>query len=215
MKNCKAILFDLDGTLLDTLEDLKDAANHTLREMGCAERSLDEVRAFVGNGARRLLELCLETEDEETIARSLSIFRPWYEAHCRVKTAPYEGILEAMRALREGGKKLAIVSNKPDEGVRSLTALYFEGLVDYAVGEREGIARKPAPDMVHAALAALGVSAAEAVYVGDSEVDVQTAKAAGTKLVAVSWGFRSRQQLIDAGAETIADSVGEMMEMLG
>jgi len=215
VKDCKAILFDLDGTLLDTLEDLKDAANHTLREMGRAERTLDEVRAFVGNGARRLLALCLETEDEETLARALIIFRPWYEAHCRVKTAPYEGILEAMRRLREGGKKLAIVSNKPDEGVRALTALYFGTLVDYAVGEREGVARKPAPDMVTAALSALGVSAAEAVYVGDSEVDVMTAKAAGTKLLAVSWGFRSRQQLIDAGAETIAGSVEEMLTLLG
>lgn len=214
MKNCDVILFDLDGTLLDTLEDLMDATNHTLRALGKAERNIDEIRAFVGNGARRLLELALETEDEKEITQALAIFRPWYEAHCQIKTAPYAGVLDAMRLLRGSGKRLAIVSNKPDEGVQALTALYFDGLVDYAVGERTGIARKPAPDMVFAALEAMGVSAEDAVYVGDSEVDVRTAKAAGTKLLAVSWGFRSKQQLIDAGAETIVDSVGEMLGQL-
>lgn len=214
MKDCKAVLFDLDGTLLDTLGDLADAANHTLHIMGRPARTTEEIRAFVGNGARRLLELALETENEAELQEALGIFRPWYESHCRVKTTPYEGVLEAMKVLRESGKKLAVVSNKPDEGVQALAKLYFEGLVDYAVGEREGIARKPAPDMVNAALAALGVSAQEAVYIGDSEVDVQTAKAAGTMLLSVSWGFRDRQELIAAGAERIATSVDEMLEML-
>lgn len=215
MKDCDVILFDLDGTLLDTLEDMYDAVNRTLRAMGRKERTRDEVRAFVGNGARRLLELALGTKEEEEVERALSLYLPDYEAHCRDKSVPYAGILDAMRTLRAAGKKLAVVSNKPDEGVQALAALYFGDLVDYAVGERAGIARKPAPDTVLAALDALGASAETAVYVGDSEVDVMTAKAAGTKLLAVSWGFRSKQQLIDAGAEAIADSVGEMMEMLG
>ena len=214
MKQCKAVLFDLDGTLLDTLQDMTDSVNHTMRALGKAERTETEVRAFVGNGARRLMELSLETQDEGEVQRALDIYLPHYAAHCRDKSAPYEGVLEAMAALRAAGKKLAVVSNKPDEGVKALAELYFGALADYAVGERAGIARKPAPDMVHAALAALGVAAEEAVYVGDSEVDVQTAKNAGTKHLAVSWGFRTRQQLIEAGAEVIADSVEEMLEKL-
>lgn len=214
MKECRAILFDLDGTLLDTLQDMLESVNYTMRALGRKERTAAEVRAFVGNGARRLMELSLETQEEEEVQRALDIYLPHYAVHCRDKSAPYEGVLAAMEALRAAGKKLAVVSNKPDEGVRSLAELYFGSLADYAVGEREGIARKPAPDMVYAALDALGVSPSEAVYVGDSEVDVHTAKAAGTKLLAVSWGFRTKEQLIEAGAETIADSVGEMLERL-
>lgn len=215
MRECRAVLFDLDGTLLDTLEDLADAANYTLRTMGRRERSIEEIRAFVGNGARRLLELSLgEGSTAEEIERALDIFRPYYEENCRAKTAPYAGAVEAMRELSARGKKIAIVSNKPDEGVQRLVPLYFAGLVDLAVGERAGIRRKPAPDMVNAALETLGVTAQEAVYVGDSEVDVQTAKNAGTMFLAVSWGFRTRQQLVEAGAETIAETVEEMQALL-
>lgn len=214
MRECKAVLFDLDGTLLDTLEDMTDSVNYTMRALGRKERTAQEVRAFVGNGARRLVELSLETEDGGEVQRALDSYLPHYAAHCRDKSAPYEGVPEALAALRKAGKKLAVVSNKPDEGVQALSALYFSGLADCAVGERTGIARKPAPDMVRAALRELGVSAEDAVYVGDSEVDVLTAKNAGTKLLVVSWGFRSRQQLADAGAEVIADTVAEMLEKL-
>lgn len=211
----KAVLFDMDGTLLDTLEDLRDSTNHVLRLMGLPERSLEEMRAFVGNGAEMQLRRALgEHADEETVKRALSVYKPYYEAHCRIKTKPYAGVTELLEKLRERGVRTAVVSNKPDEAVKKLNGEYFGGRMDYALGPVEGRRCKPWPDMVETAMEALGAEKDSTVYVGDSEVDVQTGKNAGLDVIAVSWGFRDREQLIAAGAERIAETAEELYGML-
>lgn len=189
-----ALIFDLDGTLLDTLQDLMDAVNHVLALRGCNLRTMEEIRRFVGNGAKRLMRLALP-ENYPELDGAFGEFQAFYGANCRVKTAPYPGILEALEEL---GKKfpLAIVSNKPDFAVKSLCADYFPGVP--AWGEAEGCPRKPAPDMVRRAVDALG--AKDCIYIGDSEVDVLTAKNAGAPCLSVTWGFRSREALEQAGA---------------
>jgi len=199
-----AILFDLDGTLLDTLEDLAAAVNHTLRGFGYPERTLDEVRCFVGNGARRLMELAVPAGAD--VDAALAAFRVYYDAHCRVRTKPYEGISEALEILK-GKYPVAIVSNKPDAAVKQLCAELFPGV--YALGEAADCPRKPAPDMVFKAMAALGVE--KCVYVGDSEVDVRTAKNAGVHCVSVLWGFRDWRELTEAGAETFCEHTEELI----
>mgnify|MGYP002577715808 CR=1 FL=1 len=193
MRRFDTVLFDLDGTLLDTLEDICGAANHTLRELGYPERTLAEMRRFVGNGAemqmRRALGAAADEEtvkrDEETVAKALALYKPYYAAHCQIKTKPYAGVLELMAALKAEGFRLAVVSNKPDEAVRPLVAKHFGALADIAMGETAQRRRKPAPDMVNDALAALGADKSRAVYVGDSEVDIETARNAGIALRAI------------------------------
>ena len=202
-----AILFDLDGTLLDTLEDLKDAVNHALRSHGYPERTLEEVRCFVGNGAYRLNRLAApETASEAEVQALFSTFRSFYDANCRIKTRPYAGIPEALEALKKRFP-VAIVSNKPDSAVKTLCADYFPGL--YALGEAADCPRKPAPDMVYKAMAVLG--AEKCLYVGDSEVDVRTAKNAGVPCLSVLWGFRNRQELTEAGAEAFCEHTEELI----
>ena len=215
MRRFDTVLFDLDGTLLDTLEDLLGAANYTLRTLDYPERTLAEMRSFVGNGAEMQLRRALgERADDETVRRALAIYKPYYAAHCQVKTRPYPGVLELMAELKRRGFRLAIVSNKPDEAVKLLAAECFAGLADAAMGETPSCRRKPTPDMVDAALAELGANKARAVYVGDSEVDVQTAKNAGMACISVCWGFRDREQLVQAGAVEIAASAGELLTLL-
>ena len=209
----KAALFDLDGTLLDTLEDLTDAVNYVLGTLGYPLRTNDEIRSFLGYGAKYLVE-CSLPEGVDRADEILEEFKDYYAENCQSRTKPYDGILPLLRTLKARGIKIAIVSNKPDEGVQKLDWQYFEGVADLACGERAGIARKPAPDMVLAALKTLGVEAAEAVYIGDSEVDVQTAKNAGVPMIAVSWGFRSEQELRAAGAEVIAADPKELEALL-
>ena len=202
------ILFDLDGTLLDTLEDLKDGVNYALRTLGYPERSLEEVRRFVGNGARRLMELAVPegTDGEEAFA----VFKPYYDAHCQIKTKPYDGIPEALEYLKEK-YPIAIVSNKPDSAVKALCADYFPGI--YALGEASGCPRKPAPDMVFKAMEAIGVDTS--VYVGDSEVDVLTAKNAGVPCLSVLWGFRDREELENTHfCEETSELVDKLEEMI-
>ena len=202
-----AILFDLDGTLLDTLEDLKDAVNHALRSHGYPERTLEEVRCFVGNGAYRLNRLAApETASEAEVQALFATFRSFYDANCRIKTRPYAGIPEALEALKKRFP-VAIVSNKPDSAVKTLCADYFPGL--YALGEAADCPRKPAPDMVYKAMAVLG--AEKCIYVGDSEVDVRTAKNAGVPCLSVLWGFRNRQELTEAGAEAFCEHTQELI----
>lgn len=194
-----AILWDLDGTLLDTLEDLHDATNHVLEQFGCRRRSLEEVRRFVGNGARRLMVQALPgREDDPGEDAALAAFQAYYSTHCRIKTKPYDGIVDALKKLGEE-YHLAIVSNKPDVAVKPLCADFFPGL--YAQGETDGCPRKPAPDMVLRAAEVLGVKPGRCIYVGDSEVDVLTAKNAGMVCLSVLWGFRDEAVLRANGAE--------------
>lgn len=209
------VLFDLDGTLLNTLEDILGAVNHTLRGMGYPERTLAEMRRFVGNGAEMQMRLAMgEGTREEDVQKALALYKPYYAAHCQIRTRPYEGVTELMRALKEAGWKIAVVSNKPDEAVRPLVAEHFGELPDLALGETASRRRKPAPDMVDDALAALGAEKSRAVYVGDSEVDVETARNAGMACIAVSWGFRDREQLVDSGAREIAADAAELRALL-
>ncbi len=215
MRKFDTVLFDLDGTLLDTLEDLLDAANYTLRELGYPERTLAEMRTFVGNGAEMQLRRALgEAADDETVRRALAIYKPYYAAHCQIKTRPYPGVIGLMEELKRRGFRLAIVSNKPDEAVKLLAAECFRGLADTAMGETATRRRKPAPDMPNDALAELGADKARAVYVGDSEVDIQTARNAGMACISVCWGFRDREQLVEAGAGEIAANAGELLALL-
>ncbi len=201
------ILWDLDGTLLDTLQDLHDAVNYALRQHRLPERTLAEVRRFVGNGAGRLIERAVEGRADASAV--LETFRSYYNAHCQVKTKPYDGIPEALADL---GKRypMAVVSNKPDSAVKPLCGEYFPGI--FALGEAAGCPRKPAPDMVYKAMEAIGVEAC--VYVGDSEVDVLTAKNAGVPCLSVLWGFRDREDMEAAGATYFCETPAKLAEIL-
>lgn len=215
MKKYQTVIFDMDGTLLNTLEDLTDATNYALRKMGMPERSIDEVRTFVGNGVQKLLERAVpggleNPRFEETFAE----FKDYYSVHCNDKTGPYEGVLPLLRDLKAEGYALAIVSNKLDAAVKELAEEYFEGIVPVAIGEREGVAKKPAPDMVQTALKELGTSAETAVYVGDSEVDLMTAKNSGLPCITVLWGFRDEEFLREHGALNIAKTPQEIKKFL-
>ena len=215
MRRFDTVLFDLDGTLLDTLEDILAAANYTLREMGYPERTLAEMRRFVGNGAEMQVRRAFGAgADEALIQKALVQYKAYYAAHCQEKTRPYDGVLEMLAELKRRGYRLAVVSNKPDEAVRPLAAQYFGGLMDAAMGETAGRRRKPAPDMVNDALAALGADRTRAVYVGDSEVDIETARNAGLPCISVCWGFRDREQLVEAGATEIAATAPELLALL-
>ncbi len=188
------ILFDLDGTLLNTLEDLTDATNAALAHFGFPARTLAELRTFVGNGARNQIRLSLGGRGD--LDEVLSYYKEYYAAHCQLKTAPYPGILEALEELK-GRYPIAIVSNKPDIAVKTLCAQYFPGI--YALGESDGCPRKPDPAMVYRAMEALQVE--QCIYVGDSEVDVYTARNAGVPCLTVLWGFRDRALLEAEGAD--------------
>lgn len=191
------ILFDLDGTLLNTLEDLTDAVNYTLRHYGCPERTGEEVRRFIGSGARMLIERSLPGLDTDPdVQEALRFYQEYYNTHCQIKTRPYDGILDALAKLRQR-YPMAIVSNKPDSATKTLCAQYF-GDVN-ARGEGPGCPRKPAPDMVRRAMADIGVE--RCVYVGDSEVDVITAGNVGVPCLSVTWGFRDEDTLRAAGGE--------------
>lgn len=197
------ILFDLDGTLLDTLEDLLDATNYALGVHGYPGRTLPELRRFVGNGAWNQIRLsCPEGSSQAQVQAVLDTYKPYYTAHCQNKTQPYGGIPEALAELKET-YPLAIVSNKPDAAVKALCAGYFPGI--YALGEAADCPRKPAADMVFKAMKAIGVE--RCIYVGDSEVDVLTAKNAGVPCLSVLWGFRDREDLEAAGAECFCEKV--------
>ena len=211
----KAVLYDMDGTVLDTLVDLTDAVNVSLRRFGLPEQPAMHVRDVLGNGARRLIMGCLpEGTDERTADAVLEFYKPYYDAHCREKTAPYPGIIELMQRLRDAGVKQAVVSNKPDGAVKELAELFFGGLIESAVGESETVRLKPCPDAVLAAAKLMGVSKDECVYVGDSEVDIETARRAGMDCISVAWGFRDEDMLRAEGAACIVRSAEELFEAL-
>lgn len=188
----QGILFDLDGTLLDTLADLRDATNYALSCFALPPRTTQEIRSFVGNGVAVLISRAVDGRADEKAV--LDVFRSYYDTHCRIKTAPYPGILEALGELSEK-YPLAIVSNKPDSAVKALCKEYFPGI--FAMGESAFCPRKPAPDMIYAAMDAIGVK--NGIYVGDSEVDVLTAKNANLPCLSVLWGFRDRAEIKKAG----------------
>lgn len=208
------VLFDLDGTLLDTLDDLTDAVNRALVAYGMPEREKCEVRAFLGNGARYLMEHAAPGMEAERFEKMLVEYKADYDANCVVKTAPYPGIEALLRALRARGVKTGIISNKPDSAVQPLYETFFADTMDIAVGEREGIRRKPAPDTVLSAMERLGAAAGETLYVGDTEVDLETARRAGVDCAAVTWGFRDPDQLIAAGAERLFDTADALCAYL-
>lgn len=209
----KTVLFDMDGTLLDSLSDMHDAVNHILAENGWAARSREEIRAFVGNGARKLMERAIpEALAPQRFESVLADYKDWYQAHNCVKTQPYPGISHVLAELEARGVKTAVVSNKPDATTKALAEKFFPGMP--ALGQRDGVDPKPSPALVAQALSDLGVRPENAVYVGDSEVDVATARNAGLPLIAVSWGFRGREKLEIAGAEHIADTAPQLLEML-
>ena len=202
------ILFDLDGTLLDTLDDLHDGVNYALETLGYPLRSREEVRLFVGNGARRLMELAVPKGAD--VEEAFRVFKTYYDAHCQIKTKPYDGIPEVLEGLK-GKYPMAIVSNKPDSAVKSLCADYFPGI--YALGEAPDCPRKPAPDMVYKAMGQIGVDSC--VDVGDSEVDVLTAKNANVPCLSVLWGFRNREDMDNIffceEVSALADMLEEMI----
>ncbi len=211
----KLAVFDMDGTILDTLEDLKDSTNFALKKCGYPTRSYDEVRRFVGNGIRKLIERAVpEGLTVEQIDRVHEVFTEHYKVHCADKTKAYDGIKPLLEKLRASGVKTAVVSNKADYGVQELCKEYFDGLFDYAVGEREGIRRKPAPDAVNEALRVLGIDKSEAVYIGDSDVDFETAKNAELPCISVLWGFRDEEFLREKGATLFVRDPAEIYDII-
>ena len=201
------ILWDLDGTLLDTLDDLTDGVNYAMDRLGYPRWSREDVRGFVGNGVRRLMEQAVPSgaDGEEALA----VFHEYYDVHCQDRTAPYPGILEALAVLGEK-YPMAIVSNKPHVAAKPLCDRYFPGI--FALGEQAGCPRKPAPDMVRKAMAAIGVDAC--VYVGDSEVDIMTARNAGVDCLSVLWGFRDREILEQAGGTHFCETPRDLVETM-
>lgn len=211
----KAIIFDLDGTLTDTLEDLYLSVNYALRSCGLPERSLDEVRRFVGNGVRQLIERAVpEGTEPPVVTKCFETFHSHYIIHCQDHTALYPGIATLLMSLHAKGYRMAVVSNKIQDGVTELAQSYFRGVIDVAIGEQPGIPRKPEPDMLYNALAQLGVDASEAIYVGDSDVDLQTAANAGLPCISVLWGFRSRNFLVAHGATMLAETPQDILQLV-
>ncbi|MDD6037374.1 MAG: HAD-IA family hydrolase, partial [bacterium] len=209
------VIFDMDGTILYTLKDLELALNHSLEQTGYPGRTLEEVRRFVGNGIRKLIERSVpDTTSPDEVDRILAVFNEYYAKHCSDHTEVYDGILPLLRNLRAKGIKTAVVSNKADYGVQELCGQYFDGLFDYAVGEREGVRKKPAPDSVNEVLSFLQIAREAAVYVGDSEVDVRTARNAGLDCIAVDWGFRDREVLEAEGATVIVSDCAALEKLL-
>ncbi|MBO5207991.1 MAG: HAD-IA family hydrolase [Lachnospiraceae bacterium] len=196
------IIFDLDGTLLNTLEDLTDSVNYALAQLHCPSRTLEEVKSFVGNGVAKLMERAIpDGKENPDYEEALSVFKEHYAIHCNEKTKPYERILEVLDELSDRGYKLAIVSNKFDTAVKELNHIYFGERIQTAIGESEKVRKKPAPDTVYQALAELSVNADNAIYVGDSDVDLATARNVPMPCISVTWGFRSPKQLLEAGAK--------------
>ncbi len=211
----KAVIFDLDGTILDTLTDLSISLNFALDAHSFPEHTIDEVRQMVGNGAKNLIKRAVpEGTGEEEREAVLKTFNEHYSVHCVDNTKPYEGIEEVMESCRSYGLSIDVVSNKPDYGVQTLCADHFPGLIDITVGQKEGVRIKPAPDSVNEVLRLLNITKEEAVYVGDSEVDVQTARNADMKCIGVEWGFRDRKVLEDEGAWKIVSDMEELLRAI-
>ena len=209
----KLAIFDLDGTLLDTLDDLADAVNHALNVYNLPLRTKDEVCSFIGNGARMLISHAAgENADADTTLAVFNEFSTYYKTHGDIKTKPYNGVVDMLDKLKKSGVKLAMLSNKPDYAVQILNKQYFGDIFDFAAGERAGIPRKPAPDAINAILADFNISATETVYIGDSDVDIEVAKNADMDCISVSWGFRDANFLREHGATCIVASANALFD---
>lgn len=210
-----AVIFDLDGTLTDTLADLRNSVNYALSLFGFPERTTEEIRAFVGNGVRKLIYLSVPENTPDDISEECLLeFRKHYGANSLVETKPYDGIVEMLSELKAKKIKTAVVTNKMHSAAEDIVRHFFGNLIEVTVGQLDGVAQKPQPDGVFKALGLLGVSKEKAVYVGDSEVDCITAQNAGIPCIGVTWGFRDREALISNGADIIADSVEELKSKL-
>lgn len=209
------VIFDLDGTLLNTITDLKDSANHALSAYGYPLRSTDEIRSFVGNGIAKLIERALPAgTPREEFEKVYAEFKKHYRIHCNDRTAPYSGIMELLEELRKRGIKCGIASNKVDSAVAELTGIYFKGYIREAAGVAEGAPAKPDASMINGLIKKLGSRREDILYVGDSQVDVMTAANAGIRLIAVSWGFRTEEELKKAGASDIIKHPLELLNYL-
>lgn len=210
-----AIIFDLDGTLLDTLDDLHDSVNAALGDMGFPLRTREEVRSFVGEGYTLLMTRALPYGTQrETIDRAAELFRGIYFSNLRKRTRPYEGIPELLKTLKDRGIRTGVVSNKLDEAVKESCRHFFGTAIDYALGDNPLGRRKPEPDNVFAVMKLLGAEPDRTLYVGDSDVDARTAKKAGLPMVGVDWGFRSRETLIKAGTGHVISRPEELLHYL-
>lgn len=211
----KTLIFDLDGTLLNTLDDLALSVNYAMRECGFCERTLDEVRRFIGNGVEVLIHRAVPTTaTEEEYKNALEIFKAYYKKNSRKNTTPYPGVIDLLAQLKGDGYNLAIVSNKVDFAVKDLRDEFFMGLIDVAIGDSDATRTKPEPDMVYKAVEELGVDIKECIYIGDTDVDIETAKNSGMDCISVSWGFRTKSELIGYGAEMIADKASDILELV-
>ena len=213
----KAVIFDLDGTLLNTLDDLADSTNYALSKFGYPTRTIDEVRQFVGNGVAKLIERAIpEGKNNPNFEKCLAIFKENYAQNMYNKTAPYNGIIEMLSNLKSKGIKIAVVSNKFDLAVKELCKKYFEGFIDFAAGENEaqGIKKKPAPDTVISVLNKFNFAPEDAVYVGDSDVDIMTAKNSKMSCISVTWGFRDEKFLLENGATILINAPSEIYNHL-
>ena len=211
----KAVLFDMDGTVLDTVGDLTDAINVSLEKFGFPARSQEEVKSFLGKGPAHFVNCAVpEGTDEKTRQQVLAFYEPYYDSHCQIKTAPYPGVMELLKTLKARNVKLAVISNKQEPAVKALAEQHFAGLLELAVGTSASIRCKPDPSAVLAAMAELGVEKSETLYVGDMDVDLNTARNAGIDCVCVAWGFLGRKKLEALGAEHIVDSAEELLEFI-
>ena len=204
----KTIIFDLDGTLLDTLADLADSANYTMEQMGYPKHPTDSYRYFVGNGVPKLLERCLpeDKRTDENIQTARRIFAEYYNVHFVDKTKPYDGVAELIEKLRESGVKMAVASNKSDEFTVSLVKRFFGNAFDIVQGGKADVPKKPAPDIVYSIMQKLGAVSENTYFAGDSNVDMYTAKNAGIKAIGCLWGFRTKDELLEGGADFLAES---------
>ena len=208
-------IFDLDGTILNTLDDLADSLNYVLAQHGFPQHTADEVRMMVGNGILKLIKRALPNGTEQTTVEAVyADFNVYYKLHSADKTKPYDGINEMLEQLKSKGVKLAVVSNKADYAVQDLCVKYFGGIFDAVTGEKVGVPKKPAPDGVNNILSELGIERKNSVYIGDSDVDLHTAENAGMDCIAVNWGFRDEKLLRENGAERIVSSPDEIVEIV-
>ncbi len=208
-------IFDMDGTILNTLTDLKNSLNYSLSACGYNTRSLSEVRRFVGNGIRKLVERGVpQNTDSYNTSKVFEIFNKHYAVHCTDTTKPYDGVIDVLAKLKEKGMKTAVVSNKSDYAVQSLCEQFFSGLFDCKIGVKDGINKKPCPDSVNLVLKQLNTEKERAVYIGDSEVDIATAENAKVDCISVDWGFRSHEELLDNNAKNIISSTDDLLKII-